>query len=268
MAFRPLPAALAAGLLAALPGTAAAQSSTARVKADPKAAYALVKRLIPEVPDVAARLKDPEAARDGTSKWSYGCPIVTLPTGSGADGFDLLVDVGLLSVLHRAEIVKLGYPKKEVDRIMDGVEAKLLAGAVAEIQGKAEASSYYGVRQKSEWPTVAAFARVRSGSKGRMTPIVVPEECFDEGFEKAIRSRPEGGSLQLLPDFAARFCKAQGLDPGDPAACDRWSDATVEASAGHWGEHRYRITWPDGREATGHVRIEIDQEDTAFVPPR
>lgn len=268
MAFRPLSVLLTAGLLAALPGAAAAQTSTARVTADPKAAYGVLKRLVAEDPDVAARLKDPEAVQDGSAKWSYGCAIVTLPTGAATDGLDLLVDVALLSVLHRAEIVKLGYPKKEVDRILDGVEAKLLAAAVAEIQGKAEASSYYGVRQKLEWPTVAAFARLRSGSKRKMTPIVVPEECFDEGFEKAVRSRPEGGSLALLPDFAARFCTAQGLDAGDPAACDRWSEAAVEASAGHWGEHRYRIAWPDGRTATGHVRIEIDQEDTVVVPAR
>jgi hypothetical protein len=256
----------AAAVAGTEPAGAAQRTSTGLVGADPKAAYALVKRLVAEDPDVRARLQDPAPAGNGTATWSYGCPIVTVPAGAAADGLDRFVEIALLSVLHRNEIAKLGYPKKDVDRIMDGVEAKLLAVAIPLAQGRAEASAYAAALHRLEWPTVAAFARVRTGLKRKPTPIVVPEDCFDEGFEKSVVTTPPGGEVRLLSDFAARFCRAQGLDPDDPALCDRWTEPSAEASAGHWGDHRYQITWPDGKTARGAVRIEIDQSASVTVP--
>ncbi|MBT9290083.1 hypothetical protein [Prosthecodimorpha staleyi] len=272
-----MPLCLAVGLaLCSQPATAAPpasvgpapQTSTAGIRADPAAGYALVKRLIAGLPEVAERLAAAEAAGTGSEVWDFGCPIVTVAAGPDADHAGLLVDLALMSVVARAEIVKLGYAKVEVDRILDGLEAKRLAALKPVLRDATDADiAYSKVQRETEKAAVAAFAKLRAGMKRKPMRIVVPEECFDEGFSKSVVTEPPGGKVRLLADFAERLCRAQGLDPADPARCDRWTAADAEAAVGHWGRYRYAIAWADGRSATGTVDIAVDQAETVTIPP-
>jgi len=263
-----LPALPALTALAA-PAGPAPTTSTAGILADPAAGYGLIKRLVAGMPEVAERLAAPEAVGTGSAEWNFGCPIVTAAVGPDADHAGLLTDLALMSVVERAEIVKLGYAKAEVDRIFDGLEAKRLAALKAVLRNAADADIAYGkVQRDTEKAAVAAFARLRAGMKRKPMRIVVPEECFDEGFSKSVVTEPPGGKVRLLADFAERLCRAQGLDPTDPARCDRWTEADAEASAAHWGRYRFTIVWTDGRSASGTVDIAVDGSETVTIPPR
>jgi hypothetical protein len=105
-----------------------------------------------------------------------------------------------------------------------------------EAQVLASALNDYAEREHKSLPKIFLSGEKCTGAGGQVVTILTD---------------PSAGRVSLIPIFFYKLCRAQGIDPYDRYACDRWREIPRGVSRMVSGDYRYVVDWGDGEQREG-----------------
>jgi tetratricopeptide (TPR) repeat protein len=85
--------------------------------------------------------------------------------------------------------------------------------------------------------------------------VIADSECGAEQDTLEVTTQPSGGVVMLIPMFFYKLCQVEGLDPDDPARCDRWREIFSGIAEDVEGNYAYQVRWPDGATRRGRLNL-------------
>jgi hypothetical protein len=226
------------------PARGTGQTSSQLVSADPRAQYLVIKRtfkgLVPE-PD------DPEDGRVNLEDCKHGSEYLG---GVENDPAIPLADVAYNVVLIRKVLEKAGYPESVWRApLLEFESGQLRLRLSGTYQYSPDEERYRAAREK----IVRAVNEYREDVASDLPEVIDEGGCGAGEVGINVATEPAGGRVNLIPVFFYELCKAQQLNPDDPAQCDRWRESAEGLLTDVSGDYVYRASWPDGVGKSGRM---------------
>jgi hypothetical protein len=240
------------------------------VAGDPKAQYSIVKQtftnLIPDSELATAREELFPGEPYDLEDCGRGASYVDLPDG---DPFEPLANLAYKIEYLRKSLSKLGYPEAVWNPLLirfENEQLTLLLQEMGKEYNPYSASSQHYEAFKQEM--VEQLGDYRRQAAPDLPEVVYVGGCGAGDIAITVKTEPANGRVMFIPVFFFALCKAQQLNPSDPAQCDRWREP-VDGVLGVSGDYFYRASWPDGTEKQGRLsfnKIEDGQTVTIRRP--
>ena len=175
--------------------------------------------------------------------WRLQLAAARYPEAAWAPMIDGYEQTKLVEILSRTSPPS-GAEAADVDAAPDDV-----ASAGGDSAGDADDKSFEAqllrtlASYRAQHPALHLPAFVRGGG------------CSGDDPPARLTTKPEGGLVRFIPMFLWQLCKAEGLDPDDPVACDRWRELREGVIADVAGDYAYEVRWPDGAVTTGKLTV-------------
>jgi hypothetical protein len=220
----------------------ASQSSSEKLRENPKAQYLLVKTVVGQsIGVVDARARAIEPAGYNLLKYCWTAENVMGDWAERAGLAGEMVTRALEARSWQRDLVRAGYTEAVVAEAIGKYEAMLLESGFAEA-GRARAVERL----------VGELDALRRATPGA-TEVRAVERCERERRSLGLNvvTVPEGGRARFMPYVLHQLCHAQQLDADDPVRCDYWMNGKADGPTGFAGETVYSVRWSDGTTANG-----------------
>jgi hypothetical protein len=98
------------------------------------------------------------------------------------------------------------------------------------------------------------------GSRRDLPKVIVVGPCGGGAVSVRIVTDPAGGQVLFIPTFFYELCRAQAIDPEDPAKCRRWREALSSTLTSVSGDYQFIARWADGAVRRGKLSITDNQD--------
>jgi hypothetical protein len=224
---------------------ATGQTSKTLVSKDPRGQYFVIKRTLEGlVPEPDSPLDDQyEINSCYSASEQLGVP--------DTDPIVPLVDLAY-EVIHIGKVMrKARYPESVWRAPLAEFENRQLTRRLEKAGYAYDPEEEGYVAARREFVRLANEYREEAG--GDNPEIIDEGGCGAGEVGIIIATRPEGGRVHLMPVFFYNLCKAQNVNPDDPAQCEHWLETVRGALTNVAGDYVYRAVWPDGAQRSGRV---------------
>ena len=235
-----------------------AQTSTGLFKSDLKAQYELSKQAMTAL---YQRLQ-PKLGVFENEYSLFQCSMAgnflgTSPDVSWADDRTMraTADLAYKVVWWSNDLRRLGYPANVWSDLLARFEAEQIA-----LLARPGDWSARDQRDRAFLGRLAGALNAYRNTKPALPRAIVGEDCGAGDVAVSIVTEPRGGKVLFTPGFYYELCRAQRLDPEDPARCNRWREALDGKLEYVAGDYYYIARWSDGAVRRGSLRIDANDD--------
>lgn len=191
----------------------------------------------------------------------YNCNSIYDFAGQWAEGDDAMVRMGDLAteVLTWSETLEK-FPKSTWQAAIANYERDELDRRLKDTGSIEGSLDTYAKRKTAFLKSLAPVLNAARATDPTLPKVIVEGGCGAGEIPVKIVTDPRGAQVLFIPSFFHELCRAQKLDPDDPARCTRWREA-LDGSLTHVaGDYFYVAKWADGTTRRGKLSITGAQE--------